>query len=906
LGCSKPREENILLRDYIHGDTVNQKFVKAETFRNGGNFKRSDSIYKSILNLPHLSKDEVDFAKLNSLLSRLADNDTLFIEEIPETNFKAIQNLISGIVMTRKDRSGFALLHKARELLKRDSLENSFYFLIVNEQIGLSHKQKGSYMDSVKYYYNRAYHVAEALTPLATNRTRILYRLGLISLVHRDEVTGLGHIERALEMKGTKEETAKLLLCKATLLRKLNRFDESNVVRTQASDLIHRINGPHSLMFLLYQEQGVFAVNQKDSLLFEKSLVDLQKIADKVPAGNAHISYLKAMFYYELDDLVHSFENSRTALPGFLFERIPDSAIIMTCLYMLTDCSIRTGKFEEAEKYAFQSLVHSTPMNGKPYTFKNAIAPIVQEETYSFINYDLLGRIYLSNFKEKSAIGYLHKSFILYSLIDSLMLQQIRTQEDESTFEFLRVGHEIYSNAIETCYLLYKQHPNKKWIDHAHRFMERSKSLALYQDILAHDESYFPHVPKEFKNRELQIKMRLSSQKRNSLHVTAGKFQETLLELEKYHEEMKSRYPDYFLSRYQLGIPDVAHFSELVAIEKTSLLQYHISESSIYAIRYDVPLKFVAIELTPVFKAQIESLLSLLKTPSVDPNTLQQFKEYSIDIYSALVRPFEPLKENILIVPEGQLSKLPFEVLLRDTVGSFKTLPYLLKDHTVSYCFSLKLLKDKREPKSINSIVAYGFSQNIENRSGLSALPGSITEIEILKNEFPKSALQARTGKDATRSQFLEDIEGQADLIHIGLHATSDATDRLSNRIYFQSENPNKPDTVFGFEIIPKSINAHTVVLTSCQSADGAIIKGEGTFSLARAFQQTGVDNVISSLWSQPDFSSPILCEIFYKKIRAGSSPALSLCEAKRSYINSADSFTGAPFYWAGLKCFSR
>jgi hypothetical protein len=54
----------------------------------------------------------------------------------------------------------------------------------------------------------------------------------------------------------------------------------------------------------------------------------------------------------------------------------------------------------------------------------------------------------LELFKREKGLDHLHKSFKLYSLIDSIMLHQIRTQEDESTLEFLGIGHGIYSNAI--------------------------------------------------------------------------------------------------------------------------------------------------------------------------------------------------------------------------------------------------------------------------------------------------------------------------------------------------------------------------------------------------------------------------------------------------------------------------
>jgi CHAT domain-containing protein len=195
-----------------------------------------------------------------------------------------------------------------------------------------------------------------------------------------------------------------------------------------------------------------------------------------------------------------------------------------------------------------------------------------------------------------------------------------------------------------------------------------------------------------------------------------------------------------------------------------------------------------------------------------------------------------------------------------------------------------------------------GFAYSSEGEANVvsqrPSLKGASTELKTIESLF--SSTQLYYGKQASRNSFLSEMEDSYDVIHLGLHAISSSNDRLENKIFFRS-GTSIDDVVYGYEIIPKKINANLVVITACESAFGANVQGEGTYSLLRAFSQSGVEHVIGSLWSLPDQSSSRIIGEFYSGLISGKSPGTALNDAKRKYLESADQFTAAPYFWAGL-----
>ena len=86
-------------------------------------------------------------------------------------------------------------------------------------------------------------------------------------------------------------------------------------------------------------------------------------------------------------------------------------------------------------------------------------------------------------------------------------------------------------------------------------------------------------------------------------------------------------------------------------------------------------------------------------------------------------------------------------------------------------------------------------------------------------------------------------------------------------------------------------------MLSACSSNTGAMLRGEGVMSLARAFFQAGAHTVVASLWRLRDDEAADLFDRFYRHLGRGRSVAAALQAAQRDMIRD-----GAPAAaWAGL-----
>ena len=98
-------------------------------------------------------------------------------------------------------------------------------------------------------------------------------------------------------------------------------------------------------------------------------------------------------------------------------------------------------------------------------------------------------------------------------------------------------------------------------------------------------------------------------------------------------------------------------------------------------------------------------------------------------------------------------------------------------------------------------------------------------------------------------------------------------------------------------EIVPLALDGRIVVLYSCRSASGTVLRGEGVMGIARAFFQAGAQTVIASLWPLRDDDGAALFDRFYHHLAAGQSVSAALRAAQLDRIRD-----GAPAYaWAGL-----
>ncbi len=95
-------------------------------------------------------------------------------------------------------------------------------------------------------------------------------------------------------------------------------------------------------------------------------------------------------------------------------------------------------------------------------------------------------------------------------------------------------------------------------------------------------------------------------------------------------------------------------------------------------------------------------------------------------------------------------------------------------------------------------------------------------------------------------------------------------------------------------------LNADLVVLSACDTALGADVRGEGLVGLARGFMYAGSRRVMASLWQVNDVATADLMKRFYRGLLVkGLTPPAALRAAQLEMMTKTR--WTAPYFWAGF-----
>jgi CHAT domain-containing protein/tetratricopeptide (TPR) repeat protein len=134
-------------------------------------------------------------------------------------------------------------------------------------------------------------------------------------------------------------------------------------------------------------------------------------------------------------------------------------------------------------------------------------------------------------------------------------------------------------------------------------------------------------------------------------------------------------------------------------------------------------------------------------------------------------------------------------------------------------------------------------------------------------------------------------------ILHFATHAVLDDRHPERSGVLLTAAPPSEDGLLRIREIVPLHLDGRIVVLSSCRSASGTVLRGEGVLGIARAFFQAGAHTVVASLWPLRDDDGAALFDRFYHHVARGLSVAAALRAAQRDRAED-----GAPAYaWAGL-----
>src|SRR3954453_456274 len=178
----------------------------------------------------------------------------------------------------------------------------------------------------------------------------------------------------------------------------------------------------------------------------------------------------------------------------------------------------------------------------------------------------------------------------------------------------------------------------------------------------------------------------------------------------------------------------------------------------------------------------------------------------------------------------------------------------------------------------------------------LGPLPYARAESRAVVRDLGGGSVQ-RLGEDASEVYVKTTPLKKFGVLHFATHAVTDEANPDRSGVLLAPGAANQDGLLQIREIVDLDLQGRVIVLSACSSNTGAMLRGEGVMSLARAFFQAGAHTVVASLWRLRDDEAADFFDRFYRHLGKGSSVAAALQAAQRDMIED-----GAPAAaWAGL-----
>ncbi|MCK5004425.1 MAG: CHAT domain-containing protein [Candidatus Aminicenantes bacterium] len=535
---------------------------------------------------------------------------------------------------------------------------------------------------------------------------------------------------------------------------------------------------------------------------------------------------------------------------------------------------------------------------------------------------------------KKDRIKDLKCSFSSYlKSVELVELMRNQYTPDEYNPGFESISRDIYSKVLKVSMDLHRLTGEDHYRTEAFRFSERSKAALLWGMIADSEAKEFAGIPKKLLETESMLKneivrlelllerdymsgKRVSALRREALETS---YFEIRNRYQKFIESLEQKYPKYYNLKFQNWIPDISQIQKGIDKDEV-ILEYFMTEDTIniYLISTE---KFITKEVKagPEFKACIRDFYrSIVKIEE------SEFLRTSPLLYEKLIAPIGEYisdKKKITIIPDSELFLIPFEALISGSgeAISFSDLNFMVRKHSFAYHYSIVLRNSRTNGGSPGNRNFLGFAPVFKWKTKalfepvlkkLPSLPGTAEEVRSIMEIFNSKGIGSLGYfyGDATESRFKKTIKEQEfGFIHIATHTVNNLENPVLSGLIFAGdiESDEEEDGVlFSKEIYNLKLRTSLLVLSSCESGAGKLVKGEGVLALNRGFFFSGAQNIIFSLWTVEDRSTSMLMVELYRNILEGKTFQNSLREAKLTLIS--DPYTAFPKYWSSFILFGN
>ncbi len=537
------------------------------------------------------------------------------------------------------------------------------------------------------------------------------------------------------------------------------------------------------------------------------------------------------------------------------------------------------------------------------------------------------------------ALGQPEQALICYELIPVVEAKLRATHAYESS-SLLALGEsrKRFDEAVGIAWQLYAQTHQITYAERAFRLTEQARGMLLVQSLSRAQAEY--HLPDSIRRRDDELRVRMSwyeqqiaseeSQVASTNRSKVEQWKNELLILKHTQEE--------FVEQLRRDFPDFAHLSDEISFLQVgdvpsllrpdqALVDYYLTEKKLYVFWLDAAGHFTWRQevLSADFRENVRFFAEYPTTWSEHINVERdhRFRQMGFELQKQLLAPelaASPNIHSLLLVPDDALVFVPFEMLLtaNSQAPNWADLPWLLSTYNTGYAYSATLLgmqqalSRQHAQESRPQYVLGGFAPSYDPKSWqqdtTNVFRDQVYDVKSTLAEVHKVQRliggKAYYKEEATEAQFRLTAPNCRVLL-LAMHGFADDQHPELARLLFG--NPiagsiNNDNILFANELQVMQLHADLAVLSACHTGFGKLNKGEGVYSLARAFAAAGVPCTVMSLWRLHEDTGPAIVEAFFKYLQDGKPKDEALRLAKIDFLKDPNhEETTSPYYWAGL-----
>lgn len=458
---------------------------------------------------------------------------------------------------------------------------------------------------------------------------------------------------------------------------------------------------------------------------------------------------------------------------------------------------------------------------------------------------------------------------------------------------------------------------------------EQSRSNHLLGAVLATSipDDFLPEAERS-RERELKLRIEMARRRIGDAEEQADTaavriVSDTRLQLESYYRKLRTDFPDYYQLLRRADADDYREASQSIDPEE-ALIAYFVGEDNSYGFLMRPGEEVYAFEI-PEGKRRLETLTTELlqaiyfgQPPGEEVLTVARgrqprsgaeadalFADRAYRLHQLLLEPalgqLGEEKKRLLLVPDGVLNYLPFDVLLRDTVppeevGYYgnSSYRYVARDHQTSYAYSATLHRLMREAETASGQQGVLFFHDLD----FSGQPGSVATA-FGNAGFPAEFVEVLNEQGSVEQ--LAERGRRHQVIHFSVHGVLNGKDPSASYLKLRPEVQEAPEggSLSLSQLYNLELPVELVFTSACNAGVGQLYEGEGALSLARGFAHAGAKSLVTTLWPVDGGPSDFLMGEFYQRIAEGARKDEALYRGKLALLARSD--YAHPYYWAGF-----